>query len=251
MEKGVAVPSERRAAVQVTVGPALYWDKAGWGTFSQDVSHVFATREVASIAGSGEIDIAGAATMTEAMYQAALGILSGAALMPGCDALELRYLTIPGVGGQARIRMFVTAKTRGRFPVIAEAAVEAACAALPRGFEWGASQADAQADARTDDPTRNLTVLELRRHEEVTIPQWDYIPADFYYTINDDPGDGSGWSRFWSVLSQVSRPVSVSLLFRGTELDWDERNALAGITSDLQVVAFPPAASAATAGGSA
>jgi FtsK/SpoIIIE family len=33
--------------------------------------------------------------------------------------------------------------------------------------------------------------------------------------------------------------VSVSLLFRGTELDWEERNALASITSDLQVVAFP------------
>lgn len=42
MEKGIAVPQERRAAVQVTVGPALYWDKAGWGTFSLDASHVFA-----------------------------------------------------------------------------------------------------------------------------------------------------------------------------------------------------------------
>ncbi|MGH3404114.1 MAG: helicase HerA domain-containing protein [Streptosporangiaceae bacterium] len=235
MEKDIAVPPKRRAAVQVTVGPALSWDKAGWGTFSQEAQHTFATWEVASIAGSGEIDTASSATITEAMYQAALGILSGAALMPGCDALELRYVAVPGAGGRARIRMLVTAKTLGRFPVIAEAAVEAACAALPRGFEWGASQAD----ARTDDPTRNLTVIELRRHEEVTIPQWDYVPTDFYYTINDEPGDGSGWSRFWSVLSQVGRPASVSLLFRGTELDWDERNALAGITSDLQVVAFP------------
>ncbi len=26
-------------------------------------------------------------------------------------------------------------------------------------------------------------VLELRQEEEVTIPQWDYIPADFYYSI--------------------------------------------------------------------
>ena len=235
MDKGIAVPSERRAAVQVSVGPALYWDKAGWGTFSQDVSHVLATREVASIAGSGEIDIAGAATMTEAMYQAALGMLSGAALMPGCDALELRYLAVPGTDGPTRVRMFVTAKTRDRAPVIAEAAVEAACAALPQGFDWDVPRDN----VRTCDPTRHLIVLELRRHEEVTIPQWDYVPADFYYTINDDPGDGSGWPRFWSVLSQVCRPVSVSLLFGGTEFDWDERNALAGITSDLQVVASP------------
>lgn len=150
-EKGVAVPPDRRAAVEVTVGPALYWDKAGWGTFSQDVSHVFATREVA---GSGEIDIASAATMTQAMYHAALSILSGAALMPGCDALELRHLTVPGVGGPARIRMFVTAKTQGRFPVIAEAAAEAACAALPRGFEWCASQADTRIEEPDEEPDR-------------------------------------------------------------------------------------------------
>lgn len=234
MEKGITVHPERRGDLQITVGPALYWDKAGWGTFAQEVSHACATREVSSIAGSDSIGTAGNASITEALYQAAFGILSGAALVPGCDALELRYLAVPGAVGRARIRMFVTAKARGRFPVVAEAVVEAACAALPEGFDWVAPRAD----MRTDDPTRHLTVLELRRHEEVTIPQWDYVPADFYYTINDNPGDGSGWPRFWSVLSQASLPVSVSLLFQGTEVDWDERNALAGITSDLHVVAF-------------
>jgi hypothetical protein len=92
MERGIAVQSQRHAAVQVTVGPAFYWDKAGWGTFTQEVAHAFATREVANIAGSGEIDTAGAATIAEAMHRASLGVLSGAALMPGCGALELRYV---------------------------------------------------------------------------------------------------------------------------------------------------------------
>ena len=84
-----------------------------------------------------------------------------------------------------------------------------------------------------------MPVIELRRLEEVSQPQWDYIPAEFYYTINDDPGDGSGWQRFWSVLAQASRPVEISILYRATDLHWDERNMLASLTSDLSIAAEP------------
>ena len=234
MEREISGRPGHLADVEIAVGRALDWHLAGWGRFAEGIPHVFASCEVDSIAGLGEIDTFGAVAIWEVLRQAALGVLSGAALMPGCDALELRYIAVPDPPGPSLIRMFITAKTRGYAPEVAVAAVAAACAALPRGFSHPGS-----ADIRTSDPTRGLPVIELRRHEEVTIPQWDYVPADFYYTINDDPGDGSGWPAFWPVLSQVVGPVSISLLFSCTELDWDERNALAGITSDLNVVAFP------------
>lgn len=222
-------------ALTVSSGYALDWHTAGWGTFVADSPHAFATREVLSVGGSKELGDLAAPTVWQGMRSTSLAMLSGAALSPGCDGLELRYVAVPQLGAATRIRMFVTAKTRSWYSEPAHTAVEAACAALPSGFTWGLPEVDI--GLGRDSP--GTPVIELRRHEEVTTPQWDYIPAEYYYTINDDPGDGSGWARFWAVLAKVSRPVEVSILFKATDLDWDEREMLGAVTTDLALVAEP------------
>ena len=60
-------------------------------------------------------------------------LLASAALMPGCEALELRYVVQPMLG-DARVRMYITAKGRGWHKEVTRAAAEAACAALPQGL---------------------------------------------------------------------------------------------------------------------
>jgi DNA helicase HerA-like ATPase len=223
------------SAVDVFVGRALDWHEPGWGTFLTDVPHAVATREIDAIPGSGELPVHSSLTPWGFMRGVALQLLSGAAFMPGCDAVELRYITTPTAAGPSRTRMFITAKARDWHPAVAEAAVDAACAALPKAFTWAAPEQPMGfgGDAAVPD----LTIVELRRDEEVTIPQWDYIPAEFYYMINDDPGDSSGWPMFWHVLSGASRPVTTSLLFKQTDLHWDERNVLGSVTSDLALLA--------------
>jgi DNA helicase HerA-like ATPase len=207
----------------VTRGSALDWHRAGDGTVVEAVPHVFATREIVAIGGAEEL---GAGPMRSV----ASALLSGAACMPGVAALELRYLTDPS-GAQPRVRMYVTAKSVGDVDV-ASAAADAACAALPRAFSWGVPQAPLALAGSGSAPGM---IVELHRYEEITGPQWDFVPTEFYYTIDDEPGDGSGWAAFWALLGQVTQRVEISLLFSATELDPRERDALARITTDLSL----------------
>ncbi len=217
------------SAVDIAVGRALSWHEPGWGTFLENVPHAFATREIDCVPGSDELAGVGSMPTWQYMRGVALNVLSGAAFMPGCDALELRYVVEPAQNALDRIRMFVTAKARDWHPQVAEAAVKAACAALPKGFSWKEPEQGLV-------PPPGEIVVELRRHEEVTDPEWEYIPADFYYTVNDDPGDASGWPTFWHVLAGTSEPLSISLLFMQTDLHWEERSLLGGITTDLSLL---------------
>ena len=230
---GANIGSAALATIELATGKAVDWHEPGWPRFESDVPHVFATQEIESVPGADELIGRGAQPAWQIMRAAAGQMISAAGFMPGCEALELRYVVTPE-RGQAHIRMFVSARARTWNIGVAQAAVEAACSALPVGFRRCAPNdsgrfADAGANA-------GLTVLELRRHEEVTLPQWDYIPADFYYTVNDDPGDGSGWRPFWQVLNRVSSEITVSLLFKATDLHFDERNVLAAVTTDLDLL---------------
>lgn len=216
----------------VAHGRSLEWHEAGYGRFVEAAPQVFASREVESIAGAEEIDVRGSLTVWAAMRQTAFALVSGAAFLPGVDALELRYVAEPRQSEQTRLRMYITAKSVFGDAGSVQAAVEAACAALPRGFTWGAPEDPHPLAGRG---WASDTVVELHRLEEITGPQWSFIPTQFYYTINDDPGDASGWPAFWALFAKISRPVEISLLFRGTDLDPQERNTLARITSDLSL----------------
>ena len=132
------------------------------------------------------------------MRAASLAMLADAGLMVGCGAFEVRYVVTPGGAGSGHVRMFVTAMTRNWHPAAAQAAVAAACEKLPIGFGWATPEQPIGFGSEA--PERQI-VLELRRDEEITMPQWDYIPAEFYYMVHDDPGDGSGWPAFWRTLS--------------------------------------------------
>ena len=159
-------------------------------------------------------------------------MLSAAAFMPGCDAVELRYVAVPQTTGVARLQMFVTAREGSQEyggQRLAAAAATAAVAALPPDFvrqpvtqRWMGMQ-----------PGSGDPIFELRRNEEVTFPTWEYIPAEFYYHISETPGDGSGWKRFWHAMSRVTSAATVSILFKQTELDPEERHVLGGITTQL------------------
>ncbi len=197
----------------VALGRSLDWQEAGYGTFVENAPQVFASREVDTIAGADEIDVRGSPTVWEAARKAAFGVLSGAAFMPGVDALELRYVAEPRSGQPTRLRMYVTTKSASGASQAVQGAVEAACAALPRGFTWGLPEEPLRLAGRG---WASDTVIELHRLEEITGPQWNFIPTQFYYTINDDPGDGSGWPAFWSLFAKITQPVEVSLLFCGT-----------------------------------
>ena len=216
----------------VALGRTLDWHQAGYGTFVENAPQAFATREINAIAGSDEIGVRGSPTVWESIRNAAFGLLSGAVFMPGADALELRYCAQPRPGKQTRLRMYITAKSVSGDCQSADGAVEAACAALPPGFSWGVPEEPLPLAGRG---WSSDIVIELHRLEEITGPQWNFIPTQFYYTVNDDPGDGSGWPAFWSLFAKISLPVEVSLLFRGTDMDPEERDALARITSDLSL----------------
>lgn len=196
------------------------------GTYRDHVSQSFATLEIVSIGSERPFQSPGVSPLSMAR-----SVLSSAAFMPGCDALELRYIAEPQLDGPARIRMFVTAKsnhpTAGER--LASAAVQAAIAALPPDFVHRPSNWRAFATK----PVGSDTIFELRRGEVITYPTWDYVPADFYYHIIDGPGDGVGWPTFWRSLSKISSATTVSFLFKQTELASKEVHTVGSIVTDL------------------
>jgi DNA helicase HerA-like ATPase len=218
------VPELDQAMVTTARGRVHDWHDAR-GTYRDSVDCSFATFEITAIGGERPDG------QPVAPLALARSLLSGAAFMPGCDALELRYLAEPQPGGVPRVRMFVTAKSCSEYgaPRLAAAAATAAVAALPPDYvrepvtqRWMSMQLNA------GDP-----IFELRRNEEVTFPTWEYIPADFYYHISGTPGDGAGWKQFWHSLAHVASPVTISILFKQTDLDPEERHVIGAVTTQL------------------
>jgi DNA helicase HerA-like ATPase len=213
---------------------SMNWSNAGWPRFEPSMPQTFASLEIAAV-GVDPAHHLGPAETGRRAREAALAIIGTSALVPGCDALEFRYVVQPRDGGVATVRMFVSAKVLGHGPeahVLVQQTLAGAVASLPPWFEtrsvpFGTFHGD----------TDQLPVFELRRAEEVTVPVWEYIPADFYYQINDDPGDGSGWSTFWEVLSKCPEPASISIVFKQTALADEERSVLGQVMSQLAVFA--------------
>jgi DNA helicase HerA-like ATPase len=209
------------------------WQSAGWGDLRFGVEQTFAGYEISAIGGAGSDDPGGSLA-----FGTAYALLASAAFMPGCDALELRYVAVPTDHG-ARIRMFVTAKSIERGDAggyLAAAAAKAAVDALPPTFE----RQPMSTPSFIEDPVGvDCPVFELRRNEQITFPQWDFVPADFYYQVSDRPGDGSGWGGFWRVLSSAASPVAVSVVVKPTQLDPIERDVLGSVMTDLALFGEP------------
>lgn len=211
--------------VAKATGRVYDWHEAN-GTYRDAVECSYASFEITAVGG----ERADGAPLPPPL-SLARSMLSAAAFMPGCDALELRYIAEPQSTGVARVRMFVTAKSCVEYAGqrLAAAAVTQAVAALPPDYvrepvtQWWMSMQPGSGDP----------IFELRRNEEVTEPIWEYIPADFYYYITETPGDGTGWRRFWPALARVTSTVTISILFKQTELDFQERHIAGNITTQL------------------
>lgn len=212
--------------VPVLFGPVNEWHEPGcWDGYRESVPQAFATFEVTGI---GDERTVGPTHLRDV----ARSVLASAAFMPGCDAVEIRYLATPTGPGAARVQMFITAKSSDPVggPSLAAAAATAAASALPASYTSEAATVPWIGDGNFQ------PVFELRRIEEVTGPQWDYIPTEFYYYLTDRPGDGSGWGSLWRALASVDDEVVISLLFKQTDLHSMERHVLGAIASDLAIV---------------
>ena len=223
----------------VEPGRAVQWHEPGWPTFVEGIPHSYATLEItAAPTRSDLVADAGEGSVLRLMHGVSTGMLANAALMAGCAALELRYVAEPVPDGPATIRMFVTAMCHEWTAAPAQAAATTACATLPSGFTWSTPRDPLRlAGNAPEDPGR--IVIELRREEEVTFPQWDHVPAEFYYGLRDVVGDGSGWDGFWRVLSHTHEAVEVSLLFQQSDVHYGERDVLGGVLSDLALLSEP------------
>lgn len=235
---GLNIPaacSQSRAGQPTTSwGPVMSWHEPGWGEYLESVEQTFASFEVTAIGG----EEAPSPTAPRSLQSTSLAVLSSAALMPGCDALELRYVARPDGPGTSRSSMFITTKSYAPGLVgqrLAKAACEAAAAALPSDF------VRQPVIMSRPDPYSSSgdTIFELRRIEEITYRQWDHIRTEFYYQVTDRTGDGTGWKQFWHVLSKATSTVAVSIVFKQTALHPDERDTLGAITSDLAVYSEP------------
>ncbi len=219
-EADILAWTPRGFALRQAQGRAYKWHNPGWPE-PADFVHTFAKCAIRSIgAQTGD---------TIDMLKVSLSVLTSAVLLPGCAALEIRYLVQPANWGGLSVTMWLTAKCYGIGDTAEATAVEALRAAvrrLPRLFSAGRPVA-------TDSPTHGQPVVELRRNEVVVAPSWEYIPADFFYAVEGCMGDGSGWRAFWEGLNTVGSPVEISLLFQNTEVHPDEEAVIGLLLSEL------------------
>ncbi|MGI9099449.1 MAG: hypothetical protein ACR2H2_13340 [Solirubrobacteraceae bacterium] len=192
-------------------------------------------REVVAVAESDQFGATDPRGLIESLKLAAEGILGAVGGGGRGTALELRYVTEPRDDRPTRVRLFITGKTLGdAAPETAVAAavemVEAACAALPDGYQWQ------PVDPADTEPgfDASAALIEVRRQEEVTPPLLPMVPADFYYAAYPLQGDGSGWPQFLALLARSTQPVVVSLLFAPTRLDPLEQETIGVVTSQLR-----------------
>lgn len=204
-------------------GHRLRWHQADWRGQLEVASHLFGTFHLSSVAP--------AAAAAGALLAASRALLGSAASMPGCAALELRYLITPTGTGAERIDLFLTVKTyadEGGHEALT-AALGAAHAALP-------AELVLQPIRRPEPhrwPTAGMDLVEIKRNESVLEPIYEYVPADFFYTIHHGVGDGSGWPSFWDARLRVSGPVEISFLFKQTDLALEEQAVVGAVVSDL------------------
>jgi hypothetical protein len=209
------------------------WQAGGYPDVRHDVQTVAAL----------EVTEVGAALQPEApeeagvrMRDVASRLVTAAAATVGVAAFELRYRVTPRPSGQAEVRLFLLAKAYGHDPAsvtAVEAALIAAGTCLPPNF---AVRPAVAVDEVLDVPA-DFDVVEVQRSEQVTYPQWNFIPSQYYYHLDRVSGDGSGWLSFVHSLARSPRPLVVSFLFKPTSLDAAERDTLGGMLSELAIYA--------------
>lgn len=219
------------AVLRIREGRASPWHDVGQPSMLSDVPHVFASVEVVSAPRLGDTMLDQSKPWA-GMRELARGLLSGSAMLPGCDALEVRYTTSPAAG-ENRVRFYLTAMVRSWDATAARTAIAAAADRLPAGFRVGAPHEDLRLGE--DIHVGFEAIVELRRQEEVTEPQWEHIPTDFYYSILDEPGDGSGADQLWRALAATESCVTVSILAQQTDLSNQELFTLGSIETQLQI----------------
>jgi len=213
-------------------GPAYSWT-VGWPEAISEMNHVFATREITSVAGSDQFGANDHRDLISRLHESSTGMFSAAGGIG--STLELRYVTEPNPGSPTRVRLFITAKMLSHdderdTEVIAM--VERACSALPLGYQSAPVSSEA---VRSPVPSE-WTVVEVRKQEQILQPQVIDAPTDYYYAPLPVLGDGTGWAQFGRVLADLSAPVVVSILFEPTQLHGVESDAIGSIVTTLEAL---------------
>ncbi|MDA8103623.1 MAG: FtsK/SpoIIIE domain-containing protein [Nitrospiraceae bacterium] len=226
---------DRVGSLSSSRGWAYRWDSAGWGESYPDQDHVFATREIKSIAGVEEFALAEGTPVFPDLRRVSESMLLAAGGRGRGAAVEFRYLTEPKDGAPTRVRMFITFKALGRADsragLVAQEAVDAICSHLPKGYEWGEPEEVAF-------PTDGA-LWEVRKQEEVIKPTLLDVPTSFFYLAHPLGGDGRGWSQLGRALAAAKEKVLVSLLFAPTSLDPAEQEAINTVVSLLEYYGQP------------
>jgi hypothetical protein len=197
------------------------------------MTHVFATREITSIAGADQFGANDHRDLINRLHEASTGMFS--AVGGNGSTVELRYVTEPNPGSPTRVRLYITAKMLSRGDerdgeVVAM--VERACTALPLGYQSGPVSPES---VRFPWPS-DWTIVEVRKQEQILQPQVIDAPTDYYYAPLPVLGDGTGWSQFGRVLAELSDPVVVSLLFEPTQLHGIEGEAIGNVVTMLEAL---------------
>lgn len=220
-------------------GSALVWQNAGRPQLVERWTHVFASAELTAVPSSEELGYATRNDAALGLRQDAEELLSSVAQHRGNLAVEVRYIVVPRPGGPSRVRLYLTlraqAEDAGSAERAAEGAMGAALSALPASFSW-----QRVSPAVTEPPSEcGSSLIEVRREEQVSLPQASGVGTDYYYVPFPIYGDGTGWPRLLATLSRLQEPVVVSLLCTPTILQPEERSALDHIMTGLRFFSEP------------
>ena len=209
--------------LQRSIGYRLMWDQADWHDLREKAEHIFGALCVSRIS-PGELG-------DDELVSISKTLLSSAFSLPSCSALEYRYVLTPGRSGSPQAALYLTVKSYSDYgnEDTVRAALNAVRGIFPAQFELDFCPRQDVTDA----PTRGMPILELRRSETCVEPVYDYVPADFFYIVHHNLGDGSGWRNFWDTLPTLNGPVEISFLFKQTNLTFEERSECSSIISDL------------------
>ena len=150
------------------------------------------------------------------------------------ESFEVRIVADPTNAGTTRTAFYLVAKSRGTGPNasgVVKSVLISAAMCLPVGFV--VETVDDPTDVLR--PTAGHEIIEVQRVEHLTLPQWDYIPSEYFYHLDPVSGDGSGWPSLWRTLARVPSRVIISYLFKPTELTLAERDIVGSIITDLDL----------------
>ena len=160
-------------------------------------------------------------------------LLSNVFSMPTCSALEYRYVLSPSESGSLRVALYFVVKSYSDYgnDDTVRAALESVRGAFSPQFKLEPPPRHHR--HIIDAPTLGMPILELRRRETTIEPVYGYVPAQPFYLIDHNLGDGSGWANFWDPLPKVTSPVEISFLFKQTNLTREEHYDCSANISEL------------------